>query len=84
MIILYYETIDKQIDTNYPQNQVNIQIRTWILGIHFALVSDRAQNTIHKRESKTNTYTIIIGSQDVGHQLKLYIKLLSTVAKHWC
>jgi hypothetical protein len=35
MILLYYETIDKQIDTCYLQNRMDIQIR----DIHFALVS---------------------------------------------
>jgi hypothetical protein len=35
MVLLFYETTDKQIDAPYLQNQVDIRI--W--DIHFALVS---------------------------------------------
>jgi len=40
MILLYYETIDKQIDICYLRNKVDIGIRIRIRDIRFALVFD--------------------------------------------
>ena len=47
MILLYYETINKKIDTCDLQNQVDIRIRIQIWDTRFVLVSDNIYIHIH-------------------------------------
>jgi len=49
MILLHYETIYKQIDTCYLQNQVDILLRIRIRDNRFGLVSDNIRIRIRIR-----------------------------------